>query len=167
LAAVFILKKKSGVLKSMKDRYLTKGGLEKLREELEGLKTVRRREIAEAIHTAKEEGDLSENAEYVNAKEEQHRLEEKIAQIESVIKNATVVMRAGKSNVSVGNTVVILCDKREIEYQIVGSDEANPLEGKISNESPVGKALMLKKKGETVLIPTPKGDKECTVVDIK
>ncbi len=151
----------------MKDRYLTKDGLEKLREELEDLKIVKRREIAEAIHTAKEEGDLSENAEYVNAKEEQHRLEEKIAQIESVIKNAHVVSRAGKSKVTVGNMVLIVCDKKEIEYKIVGSDEANPLEGMISNESPVGRALMQRKKGERILIPTPVGEKECEIVDIK
>ena len=150
----------------MTDRYLTKEGLDKLKAELESLKTVKRREIAEAIHAAKEQGDLSENAEYVTAKEEQQRIEEKIAQIEVTIKNAQIVTRAGTDQVSVGNKIIIMCNGEKLEYHIVGSDEADPLQAKISNESPVGKALMGKKKGETVHIPTPAGDKECKIVEI-
>jgi len=151
----------------MGETYLTKEGLQDLQEKLNLLKTVRRREVAEAIHTAKEQGDLSENAEYVNAKEEQRRIEEQIAIIEATIKNAQVITRVGTSQVSVGNTVVLKCNGKELSYRIVGSNEANPLESKISNESPVGRALLGKKKGDTVVIPTPAGKKECEVINIQ
>jgi transcription elongation factor GreA len=137
-----------------------------VKKSLKTLKTVRRREVAEAIHTAKEQGDLSENAEYVNAKEEQRRIEEQIAVIELTIKNAQVITRAGTTEISVGNTVVLKCNGKELTYRIVGSNEANPLESKISNESPVGRALLGKKKGETVHVPTPAGTKECTILTI-
>jgi transcription elongation factor GreA len=150
-----------------KETYLTKEGLKELQEKLNVLKTVRRREIAEAIHTAKEEGDLSENAEYVSAKEEQQRLEEKIARIEATIKNAKVVARAGTSEVTVGNTVQVKCKGEMTEYRIVGSDEADPMAYKISNESPVGQALLGKKKGDKVIIPVPNGEKECEIVEIR
>lgn len=151
----------------MKDTYLTKEGLGELKEKLNALKTVRRREIAEAIHTAKEQGDLSENAEYVNAKEEQRRIEERIAEMESIIKNAQVITTVGTDQVSVGNTVVLKCNGRELTYRIVGSNEANPLQFKISNESPVGRALLSKRRSDTVIIPTPAGDKECKIVEIQ
>jgi len=151
----------------MTETYLTKEGLMELKGKLTDLKTVRRREIAEAIHTAKEQGDLSENAEYVNAKEEQRRTEEQIAQIESVIKNAQIITKANTDEVSIGNTVVLNCDGQESTYRIVGSNEANPMEYKISNESPMGRALLGKKKGETVIIPTPRAEKECQVIDIQ
>jgi len=151
----------------MSDRYLTKEGLDHLKTELESLKTIKRREIAEAIHIAKEQGDLSENAEYVSAKEEQQRIEEKIAQIETTIKNAQIVTHVGTENISVGNKIIIMCNGEKVQYHIVGSDEADPMQSKISNESPVGKALMGKKKGETVHIPTPAGDKECEIVEIQ
>src|SRR3990167_10624357 len=147
----------------MRETYLTKEGWGELREKLNWLKTVRRREIAEAIHTAKEQGDLSENAEYVNAKEEQRRIEEQIAALEVTLRNARVVTQTGTHIVSVGNTVVLRCNGQEIIYRIVGSNEANPLEAKISNESPVGKALIGKKRGEAVVIPTPAGSKECEI----
>ena len=151
----------------MKETFLTQEGLLSLQEKLQDLKTVRRREVAEAIHTAKEKGDLSENAEYVNAKEEQRRIEEQIAALESTIKHAQVITRAGTSEISVGNTVVLKCNGKDITYQIVGSNEADPLQRKISNESPVGQALLGKKKGESVTVPTPAGSKECTVIEIK
>lgn len=151
----------------MKETYLTKEGLRELQQKLHDLKTVRRREVAEAIHTAKEQGDLSENAEYVNAKEEQRRIEEQIAVLETTLKNARVITRAGTDAVSVGNTVMLRCNGQEITYRIVGSNEANPLEAKISNESPVGRALIGRKKGESVTIPTPAGNKECEVIDIR
>lgn len=150
----------------MNDTYLTEEGLGELKGKLIELKTVRRREIAEAIHTAKEQGDLSENAEYVNAKEEQRRIEERIARIESVIKSARIITRAGTDRVSVGNTVVLKCNGKELTYRIVGSNEADPLQYKISNESPVGRALLGKRQRDTVTIPTPAGDKECEIVDI-
>lgn len=154
-------------MQPMKDTYLTREGLGELKEKLNKLKTVRRREVAEAIHTAKEQGDLSENAEYVNAKEEQRRIEERIAEIESIIKNAQIITHAGTEEVSVGNTVVLKCNGRELTYRIVGSNEADPLQYKISNESPVGRALLGKKKNEVVTIPTPAGNKECEIVEIK
>ncbi|MFH1353803.1 MAG: transcription elongation factor GreA [bacterium] len=150
----------------MKNTYLTEEGLGELKEKLILLKTVRRREIAEAIHTAKEQGDLSENAEYVNAKEEQRRIEERIAKMESIIKNARIVKHVGTDRVSVGNTVVLRCNGKELTYRIVGSNEADPLQYKISNESPVGRALLGKRQKETVTVPTPAGDKECEIVDI-
>ncbi len=150
----------------MKETYLTKEGLKDLQEKLQELKTVRRREIAEAIHTAKEQGDLSENAEYVNAKEEQRRIETKISELEAALKNAHVVTHANKHEVSVGNVVKLNCNGQEIVYRIVGSNEADPMAAKISNESPMGQALMGRKKGEKVLIPTPAGEKDCEVIEI-
>ena len=150
----------------MKETYLTKEGLKDLQEKLQELKTVRRREIAEAIHTAKEQGDLSENAEYVNAKEEQRRIETKISELEAALKNAHVVTHANKHEVSVGNVVKLNCNGQEIVYRIVGSNEADPLAAKISNESPMGQALMGRKEGEKVLIPTPAGEKDCEVIEI-
>jgi transcription elongation factor GreA len=150
----------------MKEQYLTKEGYNELQERLNELKTTRRREIAEAIHTAKEQGDLSENAEYASAKEEQNRIEQEIALLETTIKNARVIKKATGSTVSVGNIVTLDCDGTERVYRIVGSNEADPLQGKISNESPMGQALLDKQKGEKVAIPTPAGEKHCTIVEI-
>lgn len=151
----------------MKETYLTKEGYKELQDKLQELKTVRRREIAEAIHTAKEQGDLSENAEYVNAKEEQRRIEAQIAEMEAAIKHAMIIDKTDNKEISVGNTVRLDCQGGERRYRIVGSNEANPIDGKISNESPMGQALMGKKKGETVSIPTPSGKIECTIIEIK
>lgn len=150
----------------MKETFLTEEGVGELRGKLDELKTVRRREIADAIHSAKEQGDLSENAEYVNAKEEQRRIEAQIAELEVTLKHAHVITKSGTSEVSIGNTVRLLCNGQEMTYRIVGSNEADPLEAKISNESPIGRALLGKTRGETVTIPTPAGEKECTVIKI-
>ena len=150
----------------MKEQYLTQEGLNELKARLQDLKTVRRREIAEAIHTAKEQGDLSENAEYASAKEEQRRIEIEISQLETTIKNSRLIKESTSDEVSIGNTVKLNCGGEERIYRIVGASEANPLEGKISNESPMGQALLNKKKGEKVHIPTPSGNKECEVIDI-
>ncbi|MEX1997521.1 MAG: transcription elongation factor GreA [Candidatus Andersenbacteria bacterium] len=150
----------------MKETYLTKEGLTDLQHKLHELKTVRRREIADAIHSAKEQGDLSENAEYVNAKEEQTRIEQQIAELEMTVKNARIITKSNTSIIDVGNTVTLNCAGSERVYRIVGSNEADPLKGRISNESPVGRALLNKKKGDIVLIPTPAGDKECHIVKI-
>ena len=150
----------------MKEQYLTKEGLSELQEKLHNMKTVRRREIAEAIHTAKEQGDLSENAEYASAKDEQNRLEQEISEIEVTLKNAQIIKSGGSDEVSIGSTVVLLCNGTRNEYRIVGSKEANPMEGKISNESPMGEALLGVKKGEKVLIPVPAGEKECQIENI-
>lgn len=150
----------------MKEAYVTKEGLNELKEKLHELKTVRRREIADAIHTAKEQGDLSENAEYVQAKEEQRRIEEQIAELEATVKHARVIEKSSTDQIDIGNTVVLDCQGKERTYTIVGSNEANPLEGRISNESPMGQALLGKKKGENVSIPTPAGNKDCVIKKI-
>jgi transcription elongation factor GreA len=130
------------------------------------LKNVRRREIAEAIHTAKEQGDLSENAEYVNAKEEQQRVEMTISELENTLKHAQLIQETGTNEVSIGNEVTLKFNGTTKTYRIVGSKEADPLAQKISNESPLGKSLLGGKKGDKVIIPTPGGDKECVIVKI-
>lgn len=152
----------------MKDRYITREGLESLRVKLNLLKTERRREIAEAIHTAKEQGDLSENAEYVSAKEEQRRLEEEIAELEATIKHAKIIMKSDNlEQVDLGDAVTVeFEDGQNKEFMIVGSDEANPLEGKISNESPVGQALLGKRRGDKIEVPTPSGPKVWEIVAV-
>lgn len=150
----------------MKEQYLTKQGMSELQERLQTLKTVRRREIADAIQSAKEQGDLSENAEYSSAKEEQSRIEQEIAELEMTLKNAHVVAKRKTDSVGIGNLVLVECNGADREYHVVGSNEANPLEGKISNESPMGEALLGAKVGELVHIPIPSGTKECTVKKI-
>lgn len=150
----------------IKEQYLTKVGAGLLQEKLHELKTVRRREVADAIHTAKEQGDLSENAEYATAKDEQRRIEQEITEIEQTLKNAKVIARVKTDHVNVGNTVTLYCNGQEKIYHIVGSNEANPLEGKISNESPIGRSLLGRAKGDSVTISTPAGNKDCHVVSI-
>ena len=150
----------------MKPTYLTHEGLKELQDKLTELKTVRRREIAEAINAAKEQGDLSENAEYVSAKEEQNRIEQQIAEMELLVKSAQVIEKSSTDIVSLGNTVTLKCNGESKTYHIVGSNEADPLHGKVSNESPIGQALIGKKAKDTISIPTPGGTKECTIVRI-
>ncbi|MDP3997212.1 MAG: transcription elongation factor GreA [Candidatus Andersenbacteria bacterium] len=151
----------------MKDQYLTREGYDELESKLQNLKTTRRREIADAIHTAKEQGDLSENAEYVQAKEEQQRIEEQISDLETTLKHARVIANSDTTEVSLGNTVVVAWNGSKKEYRLVGSNEADPMQGKISNESPIGKALLGKTSGQEVEIPTPSGGKKCKVVEIR
>jgi transcription elongation factor GreA len=145
----------------VKDVILTREGYKALVDELETLRTDKRREVAERIRVAREFGDIAENAEYDDAKNEQAMLEHKIAQLEERLLDAKVIdkRKVDTSVVSVGS-VVRLRDvgaKETVEYQIVGSAEANPAEQKLSNESPVGKAIMGHKKGETVNVRTPRG----------
>jgi transcription elongation factor GreA len=145
----------------LKEVILTPEGYETLKHELDVLRTDRRREIAERIKVAREFGDIAENAEYDDAKNEQAMLEHKIAQLEERMANARIIDtdEVDTSVVSIGS-VVRLRDvdaKETVEYQIVGSAEANPAESKLSNESPVGKAIMGRKKGETVEVATPRG----------
>ena len=134
-----------------KKNILTYEGLKKLEDELENLKVVRRKEVSQKIKEAREQGDLSENAEYDAAKDEQRDIEARIEELEKILKNAEVVVEeeADLDKVSIGCSVKILdCEfDEELEYKIVGSTEANSLKGKISNESPVGKALLGKKVG--------------------
>jgi transcription elongation factor GreA len=140
---------------------LTPGGYDALKLELDTLRTDRRREIAERIRTAREFGDIAENAEYDDAKNEQAMLEHKIAQLEERLLSARVITKKeiSKDAVSIGSHVRLrdMQANKTFEYHIVGSAEANPAENKLSNESPVGKAIMGHKKGETVEVTTPRG----------
>lgn len=144
-----------------KEIFLTAEGLKKLEIELEELKTVKRQEIAEKIKIARDFGDLSENSEYDEAKLEQAQMEEKIAKIENMVANAKIIddVEIDVNIVGVGATVKLLqkSSGREMQYTIVGSAESNPLEGKISNESPVGRAILGNKKGTTVQVQLPNG----------
>lgn len=153
-----------------KEKLLTAEGLKKIESELEDLKTVKRKEVAERIKQALDFGDISENSEYDEAKNEQAWLEDRIIKLESLIRNATVIDSSEISSdiVSVGAKVVIkdLDYDEEIEYSIVGSAEADPCEGKISNESPVGTALLGKAKGDIVSVQVPDGIAKYEVISI-
>jgi len=156
----------------VKDVILTPEGHKRLKAELDHLRVVRRREVADRIAAAREFGEIAENAEYDDAKNEQMMLEHRIAQLEERLANARVIdtKRVDTTVVSVG-AVVRLRDvdaKETIEYFIVGSAEANPAERKLSNESPVGRAIIGRKKGETVEVATPKGAKlKFKIMEIK
>ena len=155
----------------MKEVILTPEGYENLKQELEHLRTDRRREIAERIRVAREFGDIAENAEYDDAKNEQAMLEHKIAQLEERLLSARVITKKeiSKDEVSVGSRVVLrdVKARKEVEYHIVGSAEANPAQNKLSNESPVGKAIMGHKKGETVEVAAPRGSLKFKILEIK
>ena len=145
-------------------------GLKKLQEELEYLKTTKRKEVAEAIKVARGFGDLSENSEYDEAKNEQGLVEARIAEIEAMLKNVKVIDESNiaTDKVSVGNRVKVYDEtfEEEVEYTIVGSSEANPVEFKISDESPIGKALIGATIGEVVKAETPGGETVMKVVEI-
>ena len=143
-----------------KDVILTPEGLSNLKAELEHLATTRRREVAARIREAREFGDISENAEYDDAKNEQAMLEARIAQLEDKLRSATVIDASSLSNdvVRVGSLVHVKDETgKSTKYSIVGSAEANPAEMKLSNESPVGKALLGRRRGDTVSVPVPRG----------
>ncbi len=154
-----------------KKNLLTYAGLKKLEEELHDLKVVRRKEVAEKIKEAREQGDLSENAEYDAARDEQRDIEARIEEIEKILKNAEIVVEdeVDLDKISVGCKVKVYdCEfDEEIEFKIVGSSEANSLQGKISNESPVGKALIGAHKGETVDVEMPSGIMQYKVLEIQ
>jgi transcription elongation factor GreA len=145
----------------VKEVILTPEGYERLKGEIEHLSTEKRREVAERIRIARQFGDIAENAEYDDAKNDQMLLEHRIARLEEQLRNARVIEKKEISSdvVSVGSTVRLrdVDAKQTVEYHIVGSAEANPSENKLSNESPVGKAIMGHKKGETVEVTTPRG----------
>lgn len=144
-----------------KKRLLTYAGLKAIEDELENLKVVKRKEVAGKIKEAREQGDLSENAEYDAAKDEQRDIEARIEELEKILKNAEVVVEdeVDLDKINIGCIVKILDVEysEELDYKIVGSTEANSLKGKISNESPVGKALIGHKVGDTVEVETPAG----------
>jgi transcription elongation factor GreA len=149
----------------MSAQYVSPEFLTKLNEELKDLKTVKRRELANRIEAAKSLGDLSENAEYHEAKDALGFVEGRILEIEDLLKNAIVVeQEANASNVRVGTTVTVSVNGKEKNFTIVGSNEADPLTGKISNESPIGRSLLGSKVGDHVEVDTPAGT---TVYEVK
>ena len=149
---------------------LTYTGLKALENELEELKVVRRKEVAQKIKEAREQGDLSENAEYDAAKDEQRDIEARIEEIEKILKNADVVdeEEVDLDKISVGCTVLLYDEEfeEEVEYKIVGSTEANSLSGKISNESPLGKALLGHGVGDEIVVEAQAGNMEYKVLKI-
>ena len=153
-----------------KKHVMTYEGYKQLEEELQDLKVVKRKEIAEKIKEAREQGDLSENAEYDAAKDEQRDIEARIDQIESILKNIEIVdeddTETGKINIGTKVKILDVEFNEELEYKIVGSTEANSLKGKISNESPVGRALIGSQVGDTVVAETEAGQFEYKVLEI-
>ena len=154
-----------------KKNILTYEGLKKLEDELQDLKVVKRKEVADKIKEAREQGDLSENAEYDAAKDEQRDIEARIEEIEKILKNAEVVVEdeVDLDTINIGCKVKILDMEynEELEYKIVGSTEANSLKGKISNESPVGKALLGRKLGDIATVETQAGTLKYKVLEIQ
>ncbi len=149
--------------------FLTKEGYIKLKNELEYLKTVARKEVIERIATAKELGDLKENAEYAEAKDDQGHIESKILELEDTLKNAVIVDEGKKgkqTHATIGSNVVVVCDDRRCSYAIVGPEEADPSESKISFESPLGKAFLNKEVGDSVTIKVPRGEFTYKILEI-
>jgi transcription elongation factor GreA len=155
----------------LKEVILTAEGYEKLKHEIDHLRGEKRREVAERIRVAREFGDIAENAEYDDAKNEQAMLEHRIMQLEERLLSARVITKKeiSKDAVSIGSKVRLrdVAANKTFEYHIVGSAEANPAENKLSNESPVGKAIMGKKKGETVEVSAPRGSLKFKIMEIK
>jgi transcription elongation factor GreA len=150
-----------------KPTYLSREGEVTLRLELEQLVNVRRFEVAARIHDAKEHGDLSENAEYEEAKNEQAFVEGRIQTLEGMLKTAVIIENSGSEHVALGSSVTVESHDGEETFAIVGSAEARPAQGRISNESPVGRALLGKKAGDTVVVKLPNGsDVTYTIVSI-
>ena len=149
---------------------ITEDGLTKLKEELETLKTQGRAEIAEKIKVARGYGDLSENSEYDEAKNEQAKIEARIVELEAMLKNVEIIedVKGSAKTVVIGVKVKALDMEfnEECEYRVVGSTEANPLEGKISDESPLGKALLGKKIGDEVIVDAPAGELKFKILEI-
>ena len=154
-----------------KKNILTYEGLKKYEDELHDLKVYKRKEVAQKIKEAREQGDLSENAEYDAAKDEQRDIEARIEELEKILKNAEVVVEdeVDLDKINIGCVVKIkdMEAKQELTYKIVGSTEANSLKGKISNESPVGRALIGAKVGETVKVEVPAGVLKYKVLEIQ
>ncbi|MBN1778816.1 MAG: transcription elongation factor GreA [Candidatus Buchananbacteria bacterium] len=148
--------------------YMTQDGLEKLKTELEYLKNQKMPDIIERIARAKELGDLSENAEYQDAKDEQGFTAGRIAEIESILKQVEIISEASNPDlVEIGNTIVVKCDDAQYTYTITGSNEADPTNGLISNESSLGRAFLGHKIGDKVKVVIPRGEMECEILEIK
>ena len=165
------IKKREDDIMEAKKNILTYEGLKKYEEELQELRVVRRREVAQKIKEAREQGDLSENAEYDAAKDEQRDIEARIEELEKILKNVEVVdedeVDLDKINIGCKVKILDIEYNEELEYKIVGSTEANSLKGKISNESPVGKALMGTKVGDVITVETPAGSFQYKVLEIQ
>lgn len=152
----------------MNDQIISKEGYDKLQQELDFLIKVKRKEIAERIQRAKDMGDLSENAEYAEAKEAQAFNDGRIAELMALLKNVTIVQNGGgKDSVSMGSVVTVQINSEEKKYTIVSFNEVDPAAGKISNESPLGIAFLGKKKGDKVKIETPRGEVEYEIINIE
>jgi transcription elongation factor GreA len=155
----------------MPTTFLTKEGFQKLQDELDHLRTVKRQEVAERLHEAMEGGELIENAEYEAAKNEQAFVEGRIQEVDMILATARLIEENGKSKeglAQIGSTVTIEEDGAPAEtYAIVGAAEANPREGKISNESPIGKAVLGHKAGETLVVEAPGGHFKVKIVKVK
>ena len=151
-----------------KTSYLTPAGMEQLQAELDNLVRVRRKEIATRIQEAKELGDLSENAEYQEAKTEQSFNEGRIEELENILKHAEIITeQTGRHEaVQVGSSLTVDADGKSMDLRIVGSSEADPLQGWISNESPLGKALLGRRTGDEAMVETPKGQLKYVVKKI-
>lgn len=149
--------------------YLTQEGLDELKKELDNLINVKRPENIQAIKEARSLGDLSENAEYDAARNEQAQIEGRIKQLEKMLENVSIISEVSKDKVGIGNTVAIkyVDDDEEDEYKIVGSQEADPFESRISNESPIAKALFEHKVGDIVTVESPNGSYEIEIIEIK
>ena len=150
-------------------KYISSQKLKELKKELEERKTVLRQQIAERIQEAQTQGDVTENAEYTEAKEAQAFNEGRIIELENLINNAVVVFRKRKKDaVQVGSQIVVKDKKnKKFEFTIIGSEDANPIEGKISNESPLGQAFLGQKQGDEIQVQTPKGKIKYKIVKIK
>lgn len=152
----------------MTDQIISQEGYDKLRQELEFLTTEKRKEIAERIQTAKDMGDLSENAEYAEAKDAQAFNEGRIAEIEAIIKNVTIVKNGhGKEHVGMGSTITVKTINGKKTFTIVSFNEVDPATGKISNESPLGRAFLNKRRGDKVKVTTPRGEMEYEILNIE
>ena len=150
--------------------YLTQEGLDELKKELDELINIKRPENIQAIKEARALGDLSENAEYDAARNEQAQIEARIKQLEKMLENVSIIENVSNDSVSIGNTVSIKYvddDDEEEEYKIVGSQEADPFESKISNESPIAQALFNHKVGDIVTVESPNGNYDIEIIDIK
>ncbi|MFH1412831.1 MAG: transcription elongation factor GreA [bacterium] len=151
----------------MSEQIISQEGYEKLERELQYLTKTKRREIADRIESAKELGDLSENAEYADAKEAQAFNEGKIIEITNLLKNVQVVPSGNNGNIGMGSRVTSSANGQKKEFTIVSFNEADPLGGKISNESPLGIALLEKKKGDKIMVQTPKGEVEYKILKVE
>ena len=147
-------------------RYLTQEGLEKLKKELDNLENVRRKEITERIRHTASQGDLKENAGYHMAKEEQGFVEGRIKELKEIINQAEIISKNGKEEVQIGSFVQLESDGKKEEFQLIGPEEADILNNKISFKSPLGESILNKKKGDIVIINTPDGEIKYKIFDI-